>query len=193
MNIIYTGRHEEFPPKFRTKVETKLQKIGKMLERRGEKEAHVILRQERFLHNVEITINAFDHALVCAGENADLETAVNTALEKLEKQVVKLRERWRDTKRHHAPRESDVAGQTTTPRQPRKPGAKPVEEEQSEVRIGTRVYRVTHADGSKPMTIEEAILEMEPKREYLVYRDAETERLSVLVRRKDGHFDLIES
>ena len=34
---------------------------------------------------------------------------------------------------------------------------------------------------------------MEKDRSYLVYRDAETERVSVLVRRVDGHFDLVEA
>jgi hypothetical protein len=29
--------------------------------------------------------------------------------------------------------------------------------------------------------------------DYVVYRDAEKECVSVLVRRRDGHFDLIES
>jgi hypothetical protein len=43
------------------------------------------------------------------------------------------------------------------------------------------------------MTLEEAMLEMGENRDYLVYRDAERECLSVLVRRRDGHFDLIES
>ena len=41
-------------------------------------------------------------------------------------------------------------------------------------------------------TLEEAILSMERNREYVVYRDAETDRLSVLLRRRDGHFDLVE-
>ncbi len=42
------------------------------------------------------------------------------------------------------------------------------------------------------MTLEEALLEMEKKRDYLVYRDADTDRVSVLVRRPDGDFDLVE-
>ena len=41
------------------------------------------------------------------------------------------------------------------------------------------------------MTLDEAILEMEKDRDYLVYRDAGNDR-SVLMRRRDGHFDLIE-
>jgi putative sigma-54 modulation protein len=36
-------------------------------------------------------------------------------------------------------------------------------------------------------------MEMDKSRDYMVYRDAETDRVSVLVRRRDGHFDLVES
>jgi hypothetical protein len=43
------------------------------------------------------------------------------------------------------------------------------------------------------MTLEEALLDMEKDGDYLVYRDAETDCLSVLVRRRDGNFDLIEA
>lgn len=43
------------------------------------------------------------------------------------------------------------------------------------------------------MTLEEALMEMEDQRDYLVYRDADRQCLSVLVRRRDGNFDLIES
>ena len=43
------------------------------------------------------------------------------------------------------------------------------------------------------MTLEEAVIEMEDDRDYLVYRDADKQCVSVLVRRRDGNFDLIES
>ena len=55
-----------------------------------------------------------------------------------------------------------------------------------------RVYRVNHHPARKPMTLDEALLEMDKNRDYLVYRDAESDRLAVLVRRRDGHFDLVE-
>ena len=57
---------------------------------------------------------------------------------------------------------------------------------------GHHVYRVNHHQKRKPMTLDEAVLEMEKDRDYLVYRDAETDRVSVLLRRRDGHFDLVE-
>jgi len=43
------------------------------------------------------------------------------------------------------------------------------------------------------MTLDEAVMAMEKKGDYVVYRDAETDRVSVLVRRPDGHFDLVEA
>lgn len=184
MNIIYTGRQNEFPPQYREKLEAKLQKISRMIERKGEKEAHIIHRQERFLHVLEITINMFDHRIVCYGEDAELLPAMNIALEKLDKQVVKLREKWRDTKRHQSPEAIEAEA--------------PAEAEIPSGKNNRKIYRVDHqGDGRKPMTLDEAILEMDGTRngrpEYLVFRDAATDRLSVLLRRRDGNFDLIES
>jgi len=184
MNIIYTGKQNDFPPQYREKLEGKLHKISKMIERKGEKEAHIIHRQERFLHVVEITINMFDHRIVCFGEDAELLPAVNIALEKLDKQVVKLREKWRDTKRHPAsPPELESAAE---------PESKPGKSKKAQI------YRVDHtSNGRKPMTLDEAIMEMDATRngqpDYLVFRDADSDRLSVLLRRRDGNFDLIES
>ena len=60
-------------------------------------------------------------------------------------------------------------------------------------RNGGRVYRVVPEDGRKPMTVEEAMLEMGNSQDYFVYRDSKTNRVSVLMRREDGHLDLVES
>ncbi len=43
------------------------------------------------------------------------------------------------------------------------------------------------------MTLDEAMIEMENQADYVVYRDSDRDCLSVLVRRPDGNFDLIES
>ena len=62
-----------------------------------------------------------------------------------------------------------------------------------DAKVAQKVYRVNHLDQRKPMTLEEALLEMTKDDDYVVYRDAEKECVSVLIRRRDGHFDLIES
>ena len=56
-----------------------------------------------------------------------------------------------------------------------------------------KIFRVTYDEDSKPMTLEEALLEMEAGPNYVVYRDSDRDCLSVLLRRPDGHYDLIES
>jgi putative sigma-54 modulation protein len=194
MKISYTGKSEEIPPRQRTKLEAKLQKLSKVLEQRGEKEAHVVLTQQRFLHKVEITMNAWDHALVGIATDGDIAVAAHEAFDRLEKQLMKLRTRWRDTKRV---RDKEADGEKASASLHAKPAkaASNAKPSVSAKKAGRKqVYRVNHSDGSsKPMTLEEAMLEMEASQDYLVYRDAQTDRVTVLMRRSDGHFDLIES
>lgn len=196
MKISYTGRQEAFPPRARAKFEAKLQKLSKMIDRRGEREAHVILTQERFLQKVEITVNAWDHAMVGIGADADLVVAANDALDKLEKQVLKLRNKWRDTKRHKD-KSAEPGPVLVKPQAP----ARAAKKAKSAAAVrksggnhsGRKIFRVNNDNGSKPMTVEEAMLEMDESQDYMVYRDAQTERVQVLMRRPDGNFDLIES
>ena len=45
----------------------------------------------------------------------------------------------------------------------------------------------------KPMTPEEAVMSLgEDSNQFIVFRDSDTERLSVLYKRKDGNFGLIQ-
>jgi putative sigma-54 modulation protein len=109
--------------------------------------------------------------------------AIHGAADKLEKQAVKVRTKWRDNKR--APREEAL--EETPPPQPA--GKKKAAPEPEQDRL---IYHVENHKKRKPMTLEEAMLEMDG-RDYLVYRDAKTERMVMLVRRRDGHFDLVEA
>jgi putative sigma-54 modulation protein len=180
MKITYTGRQVELAPAQFKKLEARFAKIGKLLDGRRECEAHVILSLERHQHSAEATINYFGHQLVGIGSNADLFNAIHAAAEKLEKQSVKARTKWRDTKR--TPHKSASEVETDRPTPP-----------ETDAEPGRRVYRVNHFLKSKPMTLDEALLEMGGSREYLVYRDAATERVSVLIRRRDGNLDLVEA
>jgi putative sigma-54 modulation protein len=196
MKISYTGKSEAIPAKQRAKLEARLQKLSTRLERREEKEAHIVLTHERFLHKVEITVNAWDHALVGIATDADLSVAAHMAFDKLEKQILKLGARWRDTKRVRD-KEADGAKASetfeppiATPKKAATIAARPSTAKKAPLK---RVFRVNHSDGSKPMTVEEAMLEIQAAQDYLVYRDAQTDRVTVLMRRSDGNFDLIES
>ncbi len=182
MKISYTGKVEKLQPAQQKKLEVRFAKLAKLLDRRGEKEARVILTSERHLTHAEITVQWYDHPLVCTGSDSDLFNAMTKALDKLEKQVLKLQTKWRDTKRTG----SKVKAAAVAAAEPAPPEPEPGEPEER------LIYRVNHLAGRKPMTVEEALLEMEKDRDYLVFRDSETDRLSVLLRRRDGNFDLVE-
>ena len=100
MKITYTGRQVDLTPAQSEKLTAQFDKIGKVLDNgRGEAEAHVVLSHERHLNNVEITVPYHHHELIGQGSDADLFTAIHAAVEKLEKQALRLREKWRDGKR----------------------------------------------------------------------------------------------
>jgi putative sigma-54 modulation protein len=167
------------PPKLQEKLDTKFAK-PRRCSNSGEKEAHVVVTSERHLHNAEITMQFYDHQLVGIGSDVDLFTALAQALEKLETQAVKHRAKWREKNRRSEPpkaAESEPAGQA--------PAA--VDGDRL-----PRIFRVNHHQRRKPMTVEEAVLQMEDGREYHLPRRRK-ECVSVLVCRRDGHFDLIES
>jgi putative sigma-54 modulation protein len=180
MKVNYTGKLEKLVPTLERKLEARFAKLGKLLDGKSEKEAHVILTAERHLRRAEITVNWYDHPLVGIEAAKDSYSALVNAIDNLEKQILKLRTRRRDTKR--------ASG---TIREAAPAAAEPAGSE--EEAPAARVFRVNHRAARKPMTLDEAMLEIGDKRDYVVYQDAETDRVSVLVRRKDGHFDLIES
>ena len=183
MKVSIKGINRELPPKIQKKLDAKFAKLGKLLEKRGELEAHVVVTNERHLNNVEITLPYYEHKLVGMGSDGDLLNALFEAVDKLEKQAVKNRGRWREKKRR---------GETEVPEPPRKPVLAGVIASSKKKNGSQRIYRVNHSEGRKPMTLDEAVLEMEQDQDYMVYRDSGNDRVSVLVRRRDGNFDLIE-
>jgi putative sigma-54 modulation protein len=170
VQILYTGKPHSFSKDQIKLLDRKFAKISKLVDGRGEKELHIFFSNERRLMKAEATLNYYGHSAVGEATEPDAFQALADALEKLERQVLKVREKWRESKR--APSK-----------------AAPVES--PEAPPGPRIVRRAAAK-RKPITVDEAVLLMKPKDSYFAFRDAETENLSVLVRRPDGNFDLIE-
>jgi len=201
MKVTYTGIHQALPPRIQAKLDAKFAKLAKLLDGRGEREAHVIVTQSRHLYRAEVTLPFYDHQLVSVGSDVDLPTALLATLDTLEKQAVKQRSKWRDKgRRQDGPQMQDVEAPAKGKAKPaavktapaKAPSAKAVPPK-PDGDPGKRVFRVNRRGGRKPITLDEAVMEMDKDRDYLVYHDAERYGVSVLVRRRDGHFDLIES
>jgi putative sigma-54 modulation protein len=181
MKITYTGRKVELAPAQSKKLEAQFAKTGQLLDGKGDCEIHVVLSLERHLHRAEATVCYFGHELVGLAADPDLFTAIHSAAQKLEKQALKARAKWRDAKRkpHKTASEADSEPAAADP------------EGQAQSRV--HIHHINNHNHRKPMTLEEALLEMDNTREYMVYRDAVSSRVCVLIRRRDGHCDLIET
>ena len=100
MKVTYTGRQVDLSPAQSEKLTAEFDKVGKLLDNgRGEAEAHVVLSHERHQNNVEITVPYHNHELIGQGSDPDLFSAIHAAVDKLEKQAIRVREKWREGKR----------------------------------------------------------------------------------------------
>jgi putative sigma-54 modulation protein len=176
MKIEYTGRNFTLSPAIKKHTTEHLSRIEDVLN--GAVKAHVILSVEKHhRHLAEVIINWHDRALTSTADTTDMYTSVARAVDRLRRQALKVKGKIIDRK-HHALATSAVAPSPTPPVQPTAPAPRI---------IRSRRYSV------KPMTPEEAVLRVsEAPEQFLVFRDAETDRIGVVYKRKDGNYGLIE-
>jgi len=177
MRIEFTGRQTEVPKELRQLAERKLQKLAKVLH--GITNVHVVLSADKHRQIAEVTVHSSHLDLTAAEESGDFGSSLATVVEKLTRQAQrhlgKLRERKRRAPARATALWSGVLASAAT----------------SEDR-GPRVIR-SRRFVAKPMTVDEAALEVQRADDgFLVFRDATTERVSVLYRRRDGNLGLIE-
>src|SRR5260370_16089724 len=184
MNVEYTGRHYVVTPLIRKEVETGLTKIRKILGDRFE--TKVILAVEKHRHKAEITISPRNGPLVGLAQAKDMSIAVNEALDHLEKQAVKYKNRWKSKKRSarkseevkkwngHSTR-SEIQNDLLAAVGLSEKTAVPVlVHRYPAVAKTTDVHLVRSSDSvaMRPMTLEEAIKEAHfPDRDAFVFRD----------------------
>ncbi len=177
MTFEYTGRHVLVTPAIRRHLEEHFKKLKHIFNSGVDPRVHVILAVEKNRQIGEVVVHWRDHTLTAADTNADMYMALTRAVAKIEKQALKLKKRIIDRK-HGARKTSDVApdpdGQLEAAPLPARI-------------INARRYIV------KPMTAEEAALDLGARADhFVVFRDADTNRLGVLFKRQDGNFGLIE-
>lgn len=188
MRINYTGKLSGLTEAQRGKLDVRFGKLAKLLDSGEEqRQAHVIVKTERHLTKAEITVHFYGHEVVGKGSDGDAFTAMNGAAHHLETQVLKMRKKWIDSKRH--------AGAKLAAGAPAEAAPAPVAAKKpAQARLHrARLYRPRVPQAAKPMTAEEALLTVGKKDAYFVFRDPDSsDTASVLVRRADGNFDLIE-
>ncbi|HKD83069.1 MAG TPA: ribosome-associated translation inhibitor RaiA [Candidatus Angelobacter sp.] len=200
MNVEYTGRQFEITPIARKQVEGGLEKIQKILG--SNFESHVILSMEKRRHIAEITVTVRNHPpIVGLSEAADMTTAIGGALDRIERQAVKYKTRWRSKKRQARKKMEQAEGQQEQLSVAIAVGGDLTTAVPVKVHSFPNVVRITEAHVTKssdsvsfkPLTLEEAVKEAEFRdREVFVFRDPQG-KVKVLHRKKDGKLELIEA
>ena len=191
MRLELRGHNAEVTPGLRRFVEEKLGKLERLLNDRAVS-AHAILSVEKRRHIADITLHArgerFLHGL---GDSGNWETSLTQAIAKISHQAQKLKTRQKD-KRHglKAPSLEPVERPASRARS-RKPAAaaKPA-------RTRGRMPRVLRASREplKPMSVKDAAREVDAGGDgVVVFRNADSQVISVLYRCPNGDLTLVET
>lgn len=173
MKLIITGKNFEVTNALKEKINKKFGKLDKYFS--PETEAQITMSIEKSRHIFEVTIYLSGIVLRAEVENSDMYACIDKSIDILEGQVRKNKTRL-EKKLHAAAFKSDDFKYDA-----------PVEEEHDFKVLRTKRFAV------KPMTIEEAILQMNLLgHEFFMFSNAKSREVNVVYRRKDGNYGLIE-
>ena len=140
----------------------------------------VILSVDKFRNIAEMKLSAKTIAFQGKEEAKEMTLAVDNVIDKIERQMKKYKEKTRDHKDVASVGESMGSEVLST-------------EEDDEYDDNADVVE-TRKVVLKPMSLEDAILEMdESGNMFVIYRDSSSERVNVIYRRDDGKYTLIET
>ena len=176
MRLDITGRQVEITPGLRQLITKSLAKIERILDHRAIS-GTVVLTKEKYRHITELIIHARgDRILSGVGEGNTWPLSMRKAAAKIENQAQKLKSKLSEG-RHRQNRPGKRAAVA--------PAAG------GDGTSNSRVVRGRYP--VKPMSIEDAAMRLDSGSDtFVVFRNAESESVSILYRRKDGNLGLIE-
>ncbi|MDI6781681.1 MAG: ribosome-associated translation inhibitor RaiA [bacterium] len=172
LQLTVTGRHIEITEAIRAYVEKKVEKLRKYSD--GLFDVHVIMEVEKKGQSVEITLNGAGCNLNSKETTADMYESIDKAVDKMESQIKKHREK--------------IKARKTTACM-----LKEIDEDDLAVESEEKIVSRRKIDG-KPISVEEAIIHLETtKAVFCAFINQETIRVNVLYGCGDGRFKLLES
>ena len=172
MRIDIRGDKVKITEAIKSQIEEKLGKLDQYFENPEELKAYVVVRVRNKEQIIEVTIPTPKFTLRSETSESDLYAAIDLTIDKLERQIrknkTKMRRKFKDVLQYEMM--IDV----------------PEEEESSIVKRKTIELR--------PMDEDEAILQMElVDHDFFVFKNVDTESVSVLYKIKDGSYGIINT
>lgn len=178
MQIKVTFRNTEAEDWLKDYVDKKLSKLEKYIDK--PMDANVILSVEKFRNVAEIKLQSKGMKLNGREEAKEMVLAIDNVVDKVERQIKKYKEKTRSHKDNSAKNKTEEFDTMLT-----------AEYETDEIR--QKIMKVKKVV-LNPMSVEEVLLEMEETRNrFVIFRDSSTEAVSVIYRRDDEDYILIET
>ena len=176
MNIETTSRHYELTPALKEYAETKVEQLTKYFD--NIVNAHIIFELEKYRHTAEVTIHINGKDFNSREESEDMYVSVDRVIEKIERQIVKYKG-TRFSKK--SPKLGEIGVEL------------PPEEPQGESESSEGIVAVDPIEFPF-LTLSEAVKRMGSEgKEFSIFSNKNTKRLSVLFKREDGSLGLIEA
>ena len=172
MNIAFAFKNFEPSDHLKKYARRRFEKLGRFVQKSENVEMTVNLSVDKFRHKAEVQFAGDNLNLSAVEQSEDMYATVDMVLDKLEAQIKKHSEKMKEKRKSassaFAPSATEGGGRSI---------------------IGEDKFV------PKPMFLDEAAMQLEQLTDesLLVYLDAETNRVNVLYRRKDGDFGLIDA
>lgn len=175
MKVIIRGKNIDLTEGIETKINKKLSMLDKYFIMSENVEAKVLIRVYPVGQKIEVTIPTEYVLLRAEVMDNDLYNAIDLVVDKLEGQIRKYK-----TRLSRKSKDNKLAFNVAS--------IEPLGEEEEDVIVKTKSIH------PKPMDLEEAIMQMELiGHTFFVYKDIETNLISVVYKRNDGDYGLIET
>ena len=176
MRLQVKGRNLEVSEQIRKYAEDKLGKLDRLVSDPTRVELELLVEKNPSItdnHIAEATVWTKGPVLRARESSTDIKASIDQLVDKLERQVKRYREKRREAPRRHAP--------------------PPAEELPVELEDASTAITKTKQFAVNPMTPDEAVLQLElVGHDFFVFRNAESDGINVVYRRRDGHYGLIE-
>ena len=176
MNINIRGEKVDVTESIKGYVEGKLEHLNKYFKDAENITAYVVIRVRNGKQTIEVTIPTDKYTLRAEVNDADLYAAIDSVIDVLERQIRKNKTKLSKHKTAVIPAYFHF------------------DEEDEEVEEHTGEIVKEKNVASKPMSPEEAVLQMElVGHDFYLFKNFQDDCVSVVYKRKDGNYGLINS
>ncbi len=176
MHIQITAKNIDLTDAIRSYVHKKIGKVKKYFDQVIE--VHVVLEVQKNRHIAEVLVDAKGVFLKGLEKSEDLYASIDLAVDKIEKQLIKYKEKLQSkklmNKDFHEPLRLNVI-------------------ETGSLETENPVTIISKQIPVKPMDVEEAVMQMDLlNKNFFVFRNADSSEVNVVYKRDDGNIGLIE-